>query len=65
MKTSLDKLRSVTFKEELYHKSFLMNFAKFWRALLLNSSLPVKEFHRVVVFILTSEEHIVLHVIML
>lgn len=37
MKTSLDKVRSVTFEEELYHKSFLMNFAKFWRALLLNS----------------------------
>ena len=37
MKTSLEKLRSVTFKEELHRKSFLMNFAKVWRALLLNN----------------------------
>ena len=37
MKTSLGKLRSVTFEEELHHKSFLVNFAKVWRALLLNS----------------------------
>ena len=34
MKFFLIKLEPVTFEEELHHKSFLMTFAKFWRALL-------------------------------
>ena len=34
MKSFLDKLQHVPFEEELHHKSFLLTFTKFWRALL-------------------------------
>ena len=36
MKSFFDKLQPMTFEEELHHKSFLMIFAKFWRALLIS-----------------------------
>ena len=38
MKSFLGKLQPVSCEEELHHKSFLMTFAKFWRALFLENS---------------------------